>query len=73
MMKLSRHISLPALALTAVLASSCEEKQSAVAPPPPTSVSVAKPEREKVSDFVEFTGTTEAIASVDVRAVSKDF
>jgi len=44
-----------------------------MAPPAPTAVTVSKPAQEKVSDFVEFTGTTEALASVDVRARVKGF
>ncbi len=56
-----------------LLACGCDQQTAAVAPPPPTSVSVAKPEREKVSDFVEFAGTTQAVASVDIRARVKGF
>jgi RND family efflux transporter MFP subunit len=39
-----------------------------VTPPPPPEVEVATPERRLVTIFTEFTGTTRAVESVDVRA-----
>jgi len=57
----------------ALVAVGCDGKQQAAVAPAPTEVTVSKPAQEKVSDFVEFTGTTEALASVDVRARVKGF
>jgi hypothetical protein len=61
-----------AAATMAIPQSGCKEKAQPVALAP-AAVSVSKPLQEKVSDFVEFTGTTEALASVDVRARVKGF
>jgi RND family efflux transporter MFP subunit len=61
-----------AAAAMAIPLSGCKEKAQPVALAP-AAVSVSKPLQEKVSDFVEFTGTTEALASVDVRARVKGF
>lgn len=53
--------------LAAALLGGCEEPNRYVPPPPPT-VTVAAPLVETVTDYLEFTGTTEAVASVEVRA-----
>lgn len=45
----------------------CSEPNQYVAPPPPE-VTVAYPLTEEVSDFIEFTGTTQAIYTVNLRA-----
>jgi RND family efflux transporter MFP subunit len=57
----------------AVLIGGCEEKKSQAVAPAPTAVTVSNPVEQQVSDFVEFTGNTEAFASVDVRARVKGF
>jgi RND family efflux transporter MFP subunit len=51
----------------------CEGQKGQVVAPAPTEVSVSKPAREKVGDYVEFSGTIEALASVDLRARVKGF
>ena len=45
----------------------CKEKNQYAAPPPP-SVTTAVPLQKEVVEFLEFTGTTQAIAAVDIRA-----
>lgn len=55
------------LLLTLMLAGGCEEKNTFVAPPPPK-VTVAKPERKTVTDYLELTGNTQAINTVKLVA-----
>lgn len=49
------------------LLAGCEQK-NVYAPPPPAKVSVATPVQKTVTDYLEFTGTRIAVASVKVRA-----
>lgn len=58
--------------IAVVFAGGCEKKNQYAAPPPP-SVTVAKPIQKDVTDFLEFTGTTQAVASVDIRARVQGF
>lgn len=55
-----------ALALTVALAA-CEEKNTFV-PPPPPKVTVAAPVQKAVTDYLEFTGNTQAIYTVALPA-----
>jgi RND family efflux transporter MFP subunit len=55
------------LLVTALALFACGEENTYVAPPPPK-VTVAKPLVEEVTEYLEFTGTTAAYASVDVPA-----
>ena len=55
-----------ALALSALL-SACKEENTYQAPPPPT-VTVSPPLREKVTNYLEVTGTTGAYNAVDLVA-----
>ncbi|MFN2168364.1 MAG: efflux RND transporter periplasmic adaptor subunit, partial [Anaerolineae bacterium] len=55
------------LCAVAGLAFGCGEQNTYVAPPPP-GVTVALPLQEDVTDYLEFTGTTEAVETVEVRA-----
>jgi RND family efflux transporter MFP subunit len=50
-----------------MVTSGCEEKNHYAAPPP-APVTVSTPVQKDVVEFLEFTGTTQAIASVDIRA-----
>ncbi len=52
-------------ALLAVMA--CGER-NVYAPPPPPQVTVTQPRREPVTDYLEFTGNTQAINTVTLRA-----
>jgi RND family efflux transporter MFP subunit len=45
----------------------CEESNTYVAPPPPK-VTIATPLSAEITDYLEFTGTTQASAQVEVRA-----
>jgi len=51
----------------AVLAAGCEEKNTFV-PPPPPKVTVAKPTRQSVTDYLELTGNSQAINTVKLVA-----
>ncbi|WP_422368008.1 efflux RND transporter periplasmic adaptor subunit [Pelagibius sp.] len=57
---------LPLVLMLLVLAA-CEESNTYVEPPPPR-VTVATPAVQNVTDYLYFTGTTQAAAVVDVRA-----
>ncbi len=50
----------------------CERKNQYVAPPPPP-VTVSHPVQKSVVDSLDFTGTTQAVASVDIRARAQGF
>lgn len=52
--------------------SGCNKPNEYVEPPPPE-VTVRLPEQRDVTDFLEFTGTTAALESVDVRARVQGF
>ena len=52
-------------AIMAVLA--CGER-NVYAPPPPPKVTVSRPVRQQVTDYLEFTGNTQAINTVQLRA-----
>ncbi|MDJ0884664.1 MAG: efflux RND transporter periplasmic adaptor subunit [Desulfobacterales bacterium] len=52
--------------------SGCQQSQEFVEPPPPP-VTVAKPLQQNVTIYREFTGTTEAIEAVEIRARVKGF
>jgi len=60
------------LSLSLVAASGCGSGNQYVEPPPPT-VTVAPPESRKVHDFLDFTGNTVAIDTVEIRARIKGF
>jgi RND family efflux transporter MFP subunit len=54
------------------LAFGCGEPNTYVAPPPP-GVTVALPLQSDVTDYLEFTGTTQAVETVEVRARASGF
>lgn len=58
------------LSLCALVSSGCNQANSAtkLAQAPPPEVSVATPVLEKVTDYLDFTGQTEAAESVDIKA-----
>jgi len=62
-----RNLALGAIvaAIMAVLA--CGER-NVYAPPPPPKVTVTQPVRQQVTDYLEFTGNTQAINTVQLRA-----
>jgi len=56
------------LALSLMLMTGCDRKKNVYAPPPPPTVTVSKPVKQKVTDYAVFTGNTEAFESVEIRA-----
>jgi len=46
----------------------CDNKQASNAPPPPPSVTVSQPLQKTITEWDEYTGRFEALATVDVRA-----
>jgi len=57
------------IALGALLLAGCKEEQrNAYVPPPPPAVTVAHPEVRTVTDYVQLTGTTAAISTVQLVA-----
>lgn len=62
------------LAVIAMFSAICACGQGNVyAPPPPPQVTVARPVRQPVTDFLEFTGNTQAINTVQLRARVQGF
>jgi RND family efflux transporter MFP subunit len=59
-------------ALPILLAAGCAEANK-FAPPPPPEVTVAKPVRREITNYLEATGTTQPVLSVDIRARVKGF
>lgn len=55
------------IGLFALLISACEQKNEYIAPPPPE-VTVSQPTQQSVTDYLQFTGTTESVGFVEVRA-----
>jgi len=51
---------------------SCD-KRNAYVPPPPPAVTVALPERRNVTEYLEFTGNTQAVQSVNLQARVEGF
>jgi RND family efflux transporter MFP subunit len=55
------------IACSLLLFTGCKEKKNTYVPPPPASVTVSKPLVKTVTTYGEFTGTTEAKESVEIR------
>ncbi|MGE4537317.1 MAG: efflux RND transporter periplasmic adaptor subunit [Desulfovibrio sp.] len=65
-------VALAAVVATLFSLASCKGGNEYVAPPPPK-VKVAPPERRKVTEYLQFTGNTQAVNSVDLRARIEGF
>lgn len=60
-----------AVALTGLAA--CDDKNNAYVAPPPPPVTVAKPARQAVTNYLEFNGNTRAVETVELRARVEGF
>lgn len=56
------------LAVCAILLSACRQQANEYVPPPPPAVTVARPLQKSITDYLELTGTLEAVESVELRA-----
>jgi RND family efflux transporter MFP subunit len=70
--KLKIHTYILPVLLAAILMLGCQKKNEYVAPPPPK-VTVSPPVRQLVTNYAEFTGTTEAVEAVELRARVEGF
>jgi RND family efflux transporter MFP subunit len=61
------YLNLVLTGIALFLAIGCKTKENTYVPPPPASVTVSKPLVKTVTNYAEFTGTTEAQASVEIR------
>lgn len=64
----SRSATACMLLLAALSLGGCEKEEPPAAPPPAPEMQVAAPQRREVIDYLEYTGNTEALAQVDLRA-----
>jgi multidrug efflux system membrane fusion protein len=64
----SRLLYLFVLGALAGILLGCQRKQSAAANNPPPTIAVSHPAEREVTDFAEYTGRTDAVESVSVRA-----
>ncbi len=55
------------LILCSLWLSACEQKNEYIAPPPPE-VTVSQPVQQSVTEYLEFTGTTQSVGFAEVRA-----
>lgn len=62
-----RHWFLLCLPILLIVLPACRQKQKP-APPPPPAVTVAQPASREVTDYLELTGNTQAIKTVQLRA-----
>ena len=67
-----RFASLAMILVSCLITAGCQPANEYQEPPPPP-VTVANPESRKVVDTIEFTGTTEAVEMVDIRARVEGF
>ncbi|MFZ5427872.1 MAG: efflux RND transporter periplasmic adaptor subunit [Thermodesulfobacteriota bacterium] len=58
--------------LALAMAAACDNRNAYVPPPPPT-VTVAKPARQPVVEYIEFTGNTQAVQTVNLTARVEGF
>jgi RND family efflux transporter MFP subunit len=61
------YLSIALSILALFLAAGCKEKKNTYVPPPPAGVTVSKPLVKTVTTYAEFTGTTDALESVEIR------
>ncbi|MGD8564461.1 MAG: efflux RND transporter periplasmic adaptor subunit [Desulfarculaceae bacterium] len=63
----------PVLVLLALGVSACDSKKAQYAPPPDPQVTVSLPAQRDVINYAEYTGNTEAVESVEIRARVEGF
>jgi RND family efflux transporter MFP subunit len=59
--------------LAALLLSGCASEAEKFVPPPPPEVTISQPEQRETVDYLEFTGNTKALESVEIRARVQGF
>lgn len=67
-----RNIYWPLLILLLAV-SGCEKGTDSFVPPPPPEVTISLPVKHEVTDYLEFTGNTKAVESVEIRARVQGF
>lgn len=66
-MALMKKTAAALLGLILLFTVGCQQKQQA-APPPPPKVTVSQPVRKDIVDYLEYSGNTQAINTVQLRA-----
>ncbi len=64
----ARPIRLLVFVSAALLVMGCGQSANKFVPPPPPEVTISRPEKKSVTDFLEATGTAAAVESVEIRA-----
>src|SRR5580693_2725038 len=62
-----RYILFPLIVVGLATSSGCQSSQSPVASTQPPAVPVSRPVQSEVTDYVDFTGRTDAVQAVDIR------
>ncbi|NOQ63479.1 MAG: efflux RND transporter periplasmic adaptor subunit [Methyloprofundus sp.] len=63
-----RYIAQFFMVLLSVFITACEQPKNEYIAPPPPEVTVSLPTQQDVTEYLSFTGTTQAVAAVDVKA-----
>ena len=61
------------LTISALLLFGCGQGSETFVQPPPPEVTISLPEKKQVTDYLEFTGNTQALESVEIRGESARF
>ena len=67
MVRIEKTATTALIGLILIFPAGCKQKQES-APPPPPKVTVSHPVREQIVDYLEFSGNTQAINTVQLRA-----
>lgn len=61
------------LTISALLLFGCGQGSETFVQPPPPEVTISLPEKKQVTDYLEFTGNTKALESVEIRESARFF